>query len=183
MSVLFSFKEFLSNCEPQQSRMNIEFEQFTQLKDSLDTGNTELDIKVVTDFINFILDCWGSQLDKNSLKEKSTLIQSTTHLSPLIKAMKMRQVQIDIADSFTKIVKCLINRSYLEANSRYLDIAIGNAPWPIGVTMSCIHNRPVKDKIATKNVAHVLNDETQRKYLQAMKRIMKSCQIMFPTDP
>ncbi|MES1903668.1 MAG: Pre-mRNA-splicing factor 18 [Paramarteilia canceri] len=89
----------------------------------------------------------------------------------------------DIMVTLVKILKHLINRSYIEANNAYLELAIGNAPWPIGVTMSTIHNRPGKDKIATNNVAHVLNDETQRKYLQAFKRIMRWCQILFPTDP
>lgn len=45
-------------------------------------------------------------------------------------------------------------------------MAIGNAPWPIGVTMVGIHARTGREKIFSKHVAHVLNDETQRKYIQ-----------------
>ncbi len=45
-------------------------------------------------------------------------------------------------------------------------MAIGNAPWPIGVTMVGIHARTGREKIFARNVAHVLNDETQRKYIQ-----------------
>ena len=62
-------------------------------------------------------------------------------------------------------------------------MAIGNAPWPIGVTMVGIHARTGREKIFSKNVAHVLNDETQRKYIQALKRLMTKCQSVFPTDP
>ena len=47
-----------------------------------------------------------------------------------------------------------------------MEMAIGNAPWPIGVTMMGIHARKGREKINDKNVAHVLNDETQRKYIQ-----------------
>ena len=47
-----------------------------------------------------------------------------------------------------------------------MEMAIGNAPWPIGVTMVGIHARKGREKINDKNVAHVLNDETQRKYIQ-----------------
>lgn len=61
-------------------------------------------------------------------------------------------------------------------------MAIGNAPWPIGVTMVGIHARTGREKIFSKNVAHVLNDETQRKYIQALKRLMTKCQQLFPTD-
>lgn len=62
-------------------------------------------------------------------------------------------------------------------------MAIGNAPWPIGVTMVGIHARTGREKIFSKNVAHVMNDETQRKYLQGLKRLMTKCQQYFPTDP
>lgn len=54
----------------------------------------------------------------------------------------------------------------MQANEAYLEMAIGNAPWPIGVTMVGIHARTGREKIFAKNVAHVLNDETQRKYIQ-----------------
>ena len=45
-------------------------------------------------------------------------------------------------------------------------MAIGNAPWPIGVTMVGIHARTGREKIFAQQIAHVLNDETQRKYIQ-----------------
>lgn len=70
-----------------------------------------------------------------------------------------------------------------QASDAYLQMAIGNAPWPIGVTMVGIHARTGREKIFSKNVAHVMNDETQRKYIQALKRLMTKCQEYFPTDP
>ena len=54
----------------------------------------------------------------------------------------------------------------LQANDAYLQMAIGNAPWPIGVTMVGIHARTGREKIFSQSIAHVLNDETQRKYIQ-----------------
>lgn len=54
----------------------------------------------------------------------------------------------------------------MQANDVYLQMAIGNAPWPIGVTMVGIHARTGREKIFAQHVAHVLNDETQRKYIQ-----------------
>lgn len=59
----------------------------------------------------------------------------------------------------------------LQANDAYLQMAIGNAPWPIGVTMVGIHARTGREKIFSKHVAHVLNDETQRKYIQVMSAL------------
>ncbi|EDK96933.1 mCG113271, isoform CRA_a [Mus musculus] len=62
-------------------------------------------------------------------------------------------------------------------------MAIRNAPWSIGVTKAGIHARTVREKIFSKHVAHVLNDETQRKYIQGLKRLMTICQKHFLTDP
>jgi pre-mRNA-splicing factor 18 len=31
-------------------------------------------------------------------------------------------------------------------------------------------------------IAHVLNDETQRKYIQGLKRLMTKCQEWYPSD-
>lgn len=76
-----------------------------------------------------------------------------------------------------------MDRNYLKANDAYLDLAIGKAPWPLGVTNHGIHQRTAQDKIHTKNVAHVLNDETQRKFIQGIKRLMTRAQEFFPTDP
>jgi len=52
-------------------------------------------------------------------------------------------------------------------------MAIGNAPWPIGVTMVGIHARTGREKISSRYVAHVLNDETQRKYIQVSSEVSK----------
>ncbi len=46
-----------------------------------------------------------------------------------------------------------------------------------------IHERSAREKIHSNQVAHVLNDETQRKFIQAMKRLMTFCQKKFSTDP
>ena len=74
-----------------------------------------------------------------------------------------------ILNSLVVVVKHLLNRDYLRANDAYLEMAIGNAPWPIGVTMVGIHARTGREKISDKNVAHVLNDEIQRKYIQVTR--------------
>lgn len=76
-----------------------------------------------------------------------------------------------------------MNRDYLAAMDHYIRMAIGNAPWPIGVTMVGIHERSAREKIYTNSVAHVMNDETTRKYLQSVKRLMTFCQRRYPTMP
>jgi pre-mRNA-splicing factor 18 len=62
------------------------------------------------------------------------------------------------------------DRNYLYANDIYLRLAIGNAPWPIGVTSVGIHERSAREKIShvmnASGQAHIMNDEATRKYLQ-----------------
>ena len=76
-----------------------------------------------------------------------------------------------------------MKRDYLAAMDHYIKLAIGNAPWPIGVTMVGIHERSAREKIYTNSVAHIMNDETTRKYLQSVKRLMTFCQRRYPTLP
>lgn len=60
-------------------------------------------------------------------------------------------------------------------------LAIGNAPWPVGVTMVGIHARAGREKIETNKIAHVMNDECMRKYLTVgIKRLISFAQRRFP---
>lgn len=45
--------------------------------------------------------------------------------------------------------------SNVKASDSYLRMAIGNAPWPIGVTMVGIHARTGREKIFAQNVARM----------------------------
>lgn len=85
------------------------------------------------------------------------------------------------SNAISHFAKCVC-AVFLQANDAYLQMAIGNAPWPIGVTMVGIHARTGREKIFSKHVAHVLNDETQRKYIQVMVAL-ESQQILKLGDP
>lgn len=61
-------------------------------------------------------------------------------------------------------------REYQQANDAYLRLSIGNAAWPIGVTSVGLHERGAREKITEDVVAHVLNDEVSRKWIQSVKR-------------
>jgi pre-mRNA-splicing factor 18 len=64
-----------------------------------------------------------------------------------------------------------------------LRTAIGNAAWPIGLTMVGIHERAGREKISSSKVAHVMNNELQRKYLTSVKRLMTFAQSKRPDVP
>ena len=69
-------------------------------------------------------------------------------------------------------------REYLKAMDAYVKVTIGNAAWPIGVTSVGIHERGGREKISDTNKewqAHIMSDETTRKYLVSLKVIYICC--------
>ncbi len=77
------------------------------------------------------------------------------------------------------LAQAMRSRNYLHANDIYLKLAIGNAPWPIGVTSVGIHERSAREKIShvmnTTSHAHIMNDEATRKYFQVLPR--RACRM------
>ena len=91
----------------------------------------------------------------------------------------------DIERALWCIVKAMKARNYREAGDLYVRVAIGNAAWPIGVTMVGIHERAHRSKITEtiQSGAHVMQDEQTRKYLQSVKRLITFAQRKYPTAP
>ncbi|KAN0018417.1 hypothetical protein ACTFIU_011033 [Dictyostelium citrinum] len=143
-------------------------------------------------FLKGLLNDWITNLENRSDEEKksrqgkiveATYYQCKSHIQPLFTSLKEKTLSTDILDHINQIVDFCKSREYVRANDEYLQMAIGNAPWPMGVTMVGIHERSSREKIFSNQVAHVLNDEMQRKYIQAVKRLMTFCQQQYPTAP
>jgi len=115
--------------------------------------------------------------------ETATFKQTKSHIKILFKQLKSRTLPEDLLNPLFDIAHYLEEKEYVKAHDAYLRMAIGNAPWPMGVTNVGIHERSAREKINQNQIAHVLNDETQRKYIQAVKRLMTFCQQKYPTDP
>lgn len=171
---------------------SVTYELIQEMAKTMGQGDRNHDMNVIMTLLQFLLKLWGQQLnsataaEKTSIKHKmtrATFTQTQVYLKPLMRKLKKKNLPEDICDSLMEITKHLLDRNYIMASDSYLQMAIGNAPWPIGVTMVGIHARTGREKIFSKNVAHVMNDETQRKYIQALKRLMTKCQEYFPTDP
>ncbi|KAJ1025418.1 hypothetical protein NDA13_004230 [Ustilago tritici] len=112
----------------------------------------------------------------------ATQVQSADYLKPLFKKLRKRALTPDVLMRVAEIVHYMQKRQYRNANDSYLQLSIGNAPWPIGVTMVGIHERSGREKIFSSNVAHVLNDEVSRKYIQSLKRLMTFAQTKYPPE-
>ncbi|KAI5831474.1 Prp18 domain-containing protein [Schizophyllum commune] len=112
----------------------------------------------------------------------ATQVQSAEYLKPLFRQLRSRNLPPDVLARIAEIVHFMQTRQYQKANDSYLRLSIGNAPWPIGVTMVGIHERSAREKISSDQVAHVLNDEVSRKYIQSLKRLLTFSQTKYPPD-
>lgn len=143
-------------------------------------------------FFKKLLNEWKQELEDMSDAEKRTangknlvakFKQCARYLVPLFKFCRKKILPDDIRQALLVVINCCLKRDYLAAMDQYIKMAIGNAPWPIGVTMVGIHERSAREKIYTNSVAHIMNDETTRKYLQSVKRLMTFCQRRYPAMP
>lgn len=112
----------------------------------------------------------------------ATQRQSAEYLRPLFRNLKHHKVPADVLARITEIARSMLDREYMKANDAYLQLSIGNAPWPLGVTQVGIHTRAARENIKSSKVAHVLNDEVQRKWIQSIKRLMRFAQQKYPPD-
>lgn len=123
---------------------------------------------------------WEIDLDKRTDQEKkvaqgkidtATYRQTRSYIKPLFVSCKRKVRQCarvphglmraqnlpgEIAKELQNIVNCAKERNYMKANDHYLRLAIGNAPWPMGVTAVGIHERSAREKIHSNQVARIL---------------------------
>ena len=108
--------------------------------------------------------------------ESKTVKQCKDYIRPLFKLCKTRRLEPGMEAHLIKIVNFAQQGEFVSAHDAYIDVAIGRAAWPIGVTMVGIHARSGRAKIESANVAHVMNSELQRKYLTSVKRLLTYAQ-------
>jgi len=171
---------------------SVTYEDLQEMTTKADKGDFEADCLIVLEFIRHMMTKWDEKLGKRDSDVKSSVMgkretvihaQTRTYLKPLAKMLKKQRLTDDVRDSLVKMIMYALRRDYILSHEAYMEMAVGNAPWPIGVTNAGIHARPARENIFSKNVAHVLNDETQRKYIQGLKRLITKAQEYYPTDP
>jgi pre-mRNA-splicing factor 18 len=148
--------------------------------------------KIVYKYFRSLLKEWEWDLNARDDSEKMTAKgkmetktqkQCKDYIRPLFKLCKRKQVPSDISSKLLEMVQFCEDGNFRVAHDRYISTAIGNAAWPIGLTMVGIHERSGREKISTSKVAHVMNNELQRKYLTSVKRLMTFAQKKRPDVP
>jgi len=155
----------------------------------------EMDVQdAIVSYIRRMLAEWAQEMDdrpeevKRSGDGKQAMHQfraTSKSFETLYERVESRTLQDDIKAALWLMVKAMKERNYLYASETYVRLAIGNAPWPIGVTSVGIHERSAREKIsfAMNGQAHIMNDEATRKFIHAFKRLMTWVQSAYPTDP
>jgi len=144
-------------------------------------------------YFTMIFTEWQSALSRRegSVKTSTTgkaayhnMIQAKDSMVPLFRKMEQGDLDKGILEPVVEIVRYCQARKYVSANDAYLRLSIGKAAWPIGVTMVGIHERSAREKLHgnDKNAAHIMSDETTRKYLQGIKRCLTFAQTRWPPD-
>jgi|SRR5690242_4246118 len=111
----------------------------------------------------------------------AAMVQARENMRPLFKKLEKFDLPDSILQPVVEIVHAAQERRYVDANDGYLRLSIGNAAWPIGVTMVGIHERSAREKLhENENSAHILSDESTRKYLQSIKRCLSFVQTRWP---
>lgn len=126
---------------------------------------------------------------KQSLEGKQSTVrflESKEYFRPLFSRLKQRSLHPEMVAGLKMMVEAIKDRNYLHAYKIYMGIAVGNSPWPIGVTQVGLHERAAREKISFKGTmgqAHIMNDEATRKFISALKRLMTFLQRAYPTEP
>jgi pre-mRNA-splicing factor 18 len=113
----------------------------------------------------------------------NAMVQAKSNLIPFFRKMEKGDIEDTVLEGVLEIVHAAQERRYVDANDGYLRLSIGKAAWPIGVTMVGIHERSAREKLhESDNTAHIMSDETTRKYLQGIKRCLSFAQTRWPPD-
>ena len=146
-------------------------------------------------FLKSLLEEWQREVDANVARDEhwgrtesgrqsaANVRLCAQHLKPLFRKCAKRKLPEDLERALFLVVKRMRARDYRAAADAYVGVAIGNAAWPIGVTMVGIHERSARTKINAQTQAHAMHDEETRKFLQSVKRLMTFAQRRFPTTP
>jgi len=158
-----------------------------------DAEGREFVFRQLASYFTMVLKEWEIALSKRDQSVKQSyqgkqaynaMVQSRENMRPLFKKFEKGDLEDGILEPILEIVQNAQERKYVSANDGYLRLSIGNAAWPIGVTMVGIHERSAREKLheSDKGQAHIMSDEVTRKFLQSIKRCLSFAQIRWPPD-
>lgn len=121
--------------------------------------------KIIYKFFRSLIKQWEFDLSERSTVDKGRVKgrnevkaqkQCKDHIRPLFRLLKKKEVPPDILHNLRNMVQWCEEGHFVKANDEYMRTAIGNAPWPMGLTMVGIHERSGRERISTSKVSKSL---------------------------
>ncbi|KAF5101653.1 hypothetical protein D0Z00_000727 [Geotrichum galactomycetum] len=118
--------------------------------------------------------------DSNNKNALEVLAQTEAYCQPLLQQLRQKALPKQLYPKLAMLLMHIQQHRYREANDVYIQMSIGNAAWPIGVTAVGIHARSARERITgygnendeNVQVAHIMSDDATRKWLIAIKRFI-----------
>lgn len=170
---------------------SVVLEQMEDDDEGADMDTDDSDTRTVVKWLRNTLRDWEIAITRRTPEEhassmfkgeKAHFRQSKQYLRPLRKSLQTGKVNPEIVRHLAIIANHSDKRQYREAKQAYMTLAIGNQAWPMGVNMVTFHDRPNRHNISEEASAHVLDDETTRKYVQMVKRLLTFVESHVPRD-
>jgi pre-mRNA-splicing factor 18 len=127
-----------------------------------DEGSKQMDDhRLVMDYFKGLLRQWELQLNARPDEVKRTAQgkvetkrqkQCKDYIRPLFKLCKKKNVPPDILHNLKRMIDFAQQGEFVKANDAYIQTAIGNAAWPIGITLVGIHARSAHDHLQVGQV-------------------------------
>lgn len=135
---------------------------------------------------------WMKEIAELNLNENNSLEarkrvgifqQCKAYIKPLLDLLEEKKAnKIIVEKIFEAMIYCL-NKDYIKANQRYYELAVGNSAWPKGEKKPTKHNLYAERYRRSTDIAFILNDDTTKNYILAIKRILTANQRINPNKP
>lgn len=93
-------------------------------------------------------------------------------MKPFFHMLKAKKMEGEILQHVACIAQNIFACDFAKALDYYMKLSIGNKAWPIGITAAILHERKALDRISGRNISHPLNNETVRRWVQCLKRLI-----------
>jgi pre-mRNA-splicing factor 18 len=161
-------------------RSKVSYDADVSLVNGFDIRDVDQQSAEIVRWLRFVLETWLAFIKRDTVKlgEEIKSVSGDMHmfkqtldaLKTLLELIKSGGLDSNIKAALCDIALLAVRGAYPQANAQFLKLSIGNKPWPIGVGNCFIQERASMDRIATSK--HLLNDETTRRFIQAIKRLL-----------
>lgn len=124
-----------------------------------------------------------NESSKDKLRNTNLLRQCRRYCKPLLSMFKQGSTPKYFLEKLFELMIYTMNRDYIKANECYYALAIGKSPWPKAEGKFSIHHRHTDRIRKPSDIAHIFNNETTKKYLHGIKRVVSYCQGKNPNKP